>query len=94
MSNSLDPDQARYFAGLGLGPHCLQSLSAVENITVFSKLTNFRNTIKKSNMLNSDQARHFAGLDLGPNGLQSPSEYVNIRNCTYPQMCYKIRCNF
>ena len=28
MSNSLDPDQARNFVGPGLGPNCLQSLSA------------------------------------------------------------------
>ena len=28
MSNSLDPDQARYFVGPDQGPNCLQSLSA------------------------------------------------------------------
>ena len=28
VSNSLDPDQARHFVGPGLGPNCLQSLSA------------------------------------------------------------------
>ena len=28
MSNSLDPDQARHFVGPGLGPNCLQRLSA------------------------------------------------------------------
>ena len=27
MSNSFDPDQARYFVGPNLGPNCLQSLS-------------------------------------------------------------------
>ena len=27
-SNSLDPDQARHFVGLDLGPNCLQRLSA------------------------------------------------------------------
>ena len=31
MSNSLDPDQARHFVGPGLGPSCLQSLSADDN---------------------------------------------------------------
>ena len=28
MSNSFDPDQARHFVGLDLGPNCLQGLSA------------------------------------------------------------------
>ena len=28
MSNSLDPDQARHYVGPGLGPNCLQRLSA------------------------------------------------------------------
>ena len=28
VSNSLDPDQARYFFGPDLGPNCLQMLSA------------------------------------------------------------------
>ena len=28
MSNGLDPDQARRFVGPGLGPNCLQGLSA------------------------------------------------------------------
>ena len=28
MSNSLDPDQVRYFVGPDLGPNCLQKLSA------------------------------------------------------------------
>ena len=28
MSNILDPDQARHFVGLYLGPNCLQRLSA------------------------------------------------------------------
>ena len=28
VSNSLDPDQARYFVWPGLGPNCLQILSA------------------------------------------------------------------
>ena len=28
MSNSLDPDQARHYVGLDLGPNCLQRLSA------------------------------------------------------------------
>ena len=28
MSNSLDPDQARHFVGLGMGPNCLRRLSA------------------------------------------------------------------
>ena len=28
VSNSLDPDQARHFVGPGLGPNCLQRLSA------------------------------------------------------------------
>ena len=28
VSNSLDPDQARYFVGPDLGPNCLQRLSA------------------------------------------------------------------
>ena len=28
MSNSFDPDQVRHFVGPGLGPNCLQRLSA------------------------------------------------------------------
>ena len=28
VSNSLDPDQARHFIGLDLGPNCLQRLLA------------------------------------------------------------------
>ena len=28
MSNILDPDQARHFVGLDLGPNCLRRLSA------------------------------------------------------------------
>ena len=28
VSNSLDPDLAQHFVGLGLGPNCLQGLSA------------------------------------------------------------------
>ena len=31
MLNSLDPDQARHFVGPGLGPNCLQRLSADDN---------------------------------------------------------------
>ena len=31
VSNSLDPDQARCFVGPGLGPNCLQKLSAYDN---------------------------------------------------------------
>ena len=30
VSNSLDPDQARYLFGPDLGPNCLQRLSAVK----------------------------------------------------------------
>ena len=32
LSNSLDPDQARHFVGLDLGPNCLQRSSADDNI--------------------------------------------------------------
>ena len=28
VSNSLDPDQARHFVGLDLGPNCLQNIPA------------------------------------------------------------------
>ena len=28
MSNSFDPDKARHFVGLDLGPNCLQKISA------------------------------------------------------------------
>ena len=31
VSNSLDSDQARHFVGSGLGPNCLQTLSADES---------------------------------------------------------------
>ena len=39
VSNSLDPDQARYFVGPDLGPKCLQKLSADDTSKWFSFLS-------------------------------------------------------
>ena len=37
MSNSLDPDQARHFAGPDLGPNCLQRLSATTLLVLMTE---------------------------------------------------------
>ena len=49
VSNSLDPDQARHFVGPGLGPSCLQSLSADNTSRQRVNFSFFQELIKMHN---------------------------------------------
>ena len=65
MSNSLDPDQARHFVGLDLGPTCLQRLSA-DNTSRQRVRACFENVNNNSQPIAAPDLKFFFIFSVGP----------------------------